>query len=154
MAIPRPLIFLWLVLAAGFALIIAVQLHRENARFLPVPGHPARIDMVTDTQRITIEKHHGHWQSDGKPANDQRIEDWLTALRACQGNYAIHDIAPTPDLHPASVTIDGHTYQLGAANPFANANYLTYGERIYLCDQAVKATLLMPAERWLEKPDA
>lgn len=144
----------WLLLSIALAATVAWQIRLERQHFLPVARQPQRIVIHADLHDTTLEFTDGQWRSAGKAANAQRIADWLELLRACQGNYREEDITPPPDAHPVQIHIDGELYQLGAANPFANAHYITHHGRAYLCEQSVKATLRLPADLWLEKPDA
>lgn len=154
MAIPRTLIGLWLALAAALTALLLWQQHRERQRYLPVADHPQRIEVQTDLAGFTWQRTENGWQMDGKAADGERIQDWLAALRACYGAYDPADIAPSDDPHPVSMTIDGQVYRLGAANPFAHAHFAAHRDKIYLCDQSVKAALRLAPERWLENPDA
>lgn len=154
MAIPRPLICLWLVLAAALAALLLWQQQRERARYAPVPQHPQTISVQTDLAAFTWQRTDDRWHMNGKALDTARIQDWLAQLRRCYGAYNPADIAPSDNPQPVTLTIDGQTYHLGAANPFANAHYLNHGDKIYLCDQSVKAALRLAPEHWLENPDA
>lgn len=154
MAIPRALIIFWSLLAILMPAIILLQWQTEKRQFLPVPDAPQQVHVDNGTDAMLWQWQDGRWHIDGQPADALRIAAWLEKLRACRGNYAAEDIAPTPDPHPVRLTIDGAPYALGAANPFGNTHYITHNGRVYLCDEAVKATLRLSVNLWLENPDA
>ena len=154
MAIPRKLILLWLALAGAFAALHILHWQNTRAAYLPVPAKPQHIRVQSTPASFVWQRHEQSWQMDGKPANAERIDDWLSQLRTCHGAYNPADIAPLDNPEPVTLTIDGQTYTLGAANPFAKAHYLSHNGKIYLCGQAVKGALQLSSELWLEKPDA
>lgn len=154
MAIPRKLILLWLSISALLALTAIMQWRAEKRLLLPVPDKPRQVHIQSGETNTTWQWQDGHWYIDGQRADSARIATWFAQLRACRGNYSPQDIAPTADPYPLLLEIDGLSYHLGAANPFSQSHYITYDQRVYLCGEAVKATLRMPVQTWLEKPDA
>lgn len=154
MAIPRKIILLWLALALLFATLLILQWHGARAAYLPVPGNPQTIRIQSASAAFTWQRGGNGWLMDGKPADAARIGDWLAQLRTCHGAYAPADIAPVDNPQPITLTIDGQTYELGAANPFADTHYLAHNGKIHLCPRAVKGALQLSTDLWLEKPDA
>lgn len=154
MPIPRTLIIFWSFLAILMLFVAFLQWRQEQRQFLPVPGAPQQVRIDNGTDTLLWQWQDGHWHIDGQLANDLRIAAWFEQLRACRGNYDSKEIAPTPDPHPVQLVIDGAHYALGAANPFGNSHYITYDGRVYLCNESVKGTLRLPANLWLENPDA
>lgn len=154
MAIPRPLILFWFALAALCAVLLYRDERQRRAQFLPVPENPVEIHIDTSPAPFTWQRMEKGWLMNGKPADSERIDDWLQLLRSCHGAYAPEDIPPVDDPHPVIITIDGARYHLGAENPFAQAHFMTFDRKIYLCGRALKAALRLSSERWLEPPDA
>lgn len=132
-----------LFIALGIGIFFALRLKTHH---LPLPKTLTHIKI--QPQNLTFQKSGQTWQNNGKES--PRFAQWLKNLEtACPIHYPKKDITLPENKNPINLTLNHNTtLEFGAHHPYYPMHYLTYEDKIYLCDETLKLQLTLSPDYW------